>query len=72
MRAILSAILIVLLSAQAFAQGAGGKQRPSGNGNTPKTDDREKRHAAEEAAAKAAMSKIPDSKDKYDPWKIAR
>lgn len=72
MKAILTAILVTLLSTQAFAQGAGGKPRPSGNGNTPKADDSEKRHAAEAAAAKEAMSKIPDSKEKYDPWKIAR
>jgi hypothetical protein len=74
MRAILTAILIALLSTQVFAQsmGGGGKKRPSGDGNAPKADDSDKRHAAEDAAAKAAMSKIPDSKEKYDPWKIAR
>ena len=72
MKVFLTAILITLLSTQAHAQGAAGKQRPSGNGNTPKADESAKRHAAEEAAAKDALSKIPDSKEKYDPWKIAR
>ena len=72
MRAILTAILIALLSTQAFAQMGGGKKRPSGDGNAPKADDSQKRHAAEDAAAKAAIAKIPDSQEKYDPWKIGR
>ncbi|MCX7307577.1 MAG: hypothetical protein NTZ72_06355 [Afipia sp.] len=70
MKTILTAILVTLLATQAFAQM--GKPRPSGDGNAPKGEDVQKRRAAEDAAAKAAMSKIPDSKEKYDPWKIAR
>jgi hypothetical protein len=71
MKVVLAAILTVLLSSHAFAQG-GGKARPSDNGQQAKGEDKQKRFQAEEAAAKAAMSKIPDSKEKYDPWKIAR
>ena len=70
MKAILTALLITLLATPAFAQ-MGGKGRPSG-GDAPKPDETQKRRAAEDAAAKAAMSKIPDSKEKYDPWKIGR
>lgn len=74
MRAILIVILVTLLTTQAFAQ-AGGKSRPGGddNGKAAKTaSDRQKERAANEAAAKDAMSKIPDSKEKYDPWKIGK
>ena len=74
MRIILTAILVSLLSTHAFAQ-MGGKSRPGSddNGKAAKAaSDQVKERAANEAAAKAAMSKIPDSKEKYDPWKIAR
>ena len=71
MRAILSALLIALLTTAAFAQ---GKSAPRGDdGKSAKAAaDTQKQRAAEAAAAKEAMSKIPDSKEKYDPWKIAR
>jgi len=71
MRVVLTAMVVLLLSSVAFAQ-MGGKSRPSGDSSAPKAEDSQKRRAAEDAAAKAAMSKIPDSKEKYDPWKIAR
>jgi hypothetical protein len=71
MRAVLIAIAVTLFATQTFAQG--GKSRPTGDtGSAPKGEDVQKRRAAEDAAAKAAMSKIPDSKEKYDPWKIGR
>lgn len=61
---------VVLLSGQAFAQ---GKHRPCDTGSSaPKGEDPQKRMAREEAAAKAAMKNIPDSKEKYDPWKIGK
>ncbi len=72
MRFVLLAVAAVaLLSGQAFAQ---GKARPSGGGASASTGqaDREKRMAKEEAAAQAAMKNIPDSKEKYDPWKIGK
>lgn len=72
MKAFLTAMIVVLLATPAFAQGGPSKPRPTNMGESKKADDSEKRHAAEAAAAKDAMSKIPDSKEKYDPWKIAR
>lgn len=75
MRPVALAILVGLLTVQAHAQGMGGR-RPSGppEATAPSANDAEvkKRRAREEAAAKAAMQRIPDSKEKYDPWKIAR
>jgi hypothetical protein len=74
MRIILSAVVIACLSTQAFAQmGNQSGPRKPGFKETQKVDiDKQKRLDAEAAAAKDAMSKIPDSKEKYDPWKIAK
>lgn len=71
MRFVLIAVAaVVLLSGQAFAQGKG---RPSGGASAAPGDaERQKRMAREEAAAKAAMKTVPDSKEKYDPWKIGK
>ena len=71
MKAILGAILIVQLATPVFAQGKGP---PSGdNGKAAKAASETQRERKDnETAAKAAMSKIPDSKEKYDPWKIGR
>lgn len=75
MRPLALVILLTLLAAQAHAQGMGGR-RSGGppEATAPSQNDAEvkKRRAREEAAAKAAMQRIPDSKEKYDPWKIAR
>lgn len=72
MRKLLIAAAIVLVSVPAYAQMGGGRHRGSG-GRAPAADaDKQKRMAKEEAAAKAAMKSIPDSKEKYDPWKIGK
>lgn len=71
MKAVLTALLIALLATPAFAQ-MGQKSRPNTNDSGSKVEDAQKRRSAEDAAAKAAISKIPDSKEKYDPWKIGR
>ena len=59
------------MTTSAFAQGKGP---PSGDhGKAAKAASETQRERKEnEAAAKAASSKIPDSKEKYDPWKIGR
>jgi hypothetical protein len=60
----------LLLSGQAHAQG----RRPSGlvESAASQGEDPQKRMAREEAAARAAMKNVPDSKEKYDPWKIGK
>jgi hypothetical protein len=63
---------MTLFATSAFAQ---GKARPGNddNGKAAKAAAEVQRERKEnEAAAKDALSKIPDSKEKYDPWKIAR
>lgn len=71
MKFVLMAVAAVLLFAgQAHAQGRG---RPdTSGGSQAKGEDPQKRMAREEAAAKAAMKNVPDSKEKYDPWKIGK
>lgn len=69
MRVFLIVAAVVLLSGQVYAQGKG---RAQDMGAAPQEDDRQKRMAKEEAAARAAMKNIPDSKEKYDPWKIGK
>ena len=70
MRFVVVAVALVLLSVQAHAQM--GNQQGGAAAVDPKDADRQKRMAKEEAAAKAAMRNVPDSKEKYDPWKIAK
>jgi hypothetical protein len=72
MRRLLIAVAIMLVSAQAHAQMGGGKHRRGGGQTSAGDADKQKRMAKEEAAAKAAMKSVPDSKEKYDPWKIGK
>ncbi|MEH2510654.1 hypothetical protein V1291_002008 [Nitrobacteraceae bacterium AZCC 1564] len=72
MRRLLIALAIVLVSAQAHAQMDGGKHRRGGSESSASDADKRKRMAKEEAAAKAAMKTVPDSNEKYDPWKIGK
>jgi hypothetical protein len=48
----------------------GGKGRASQNSEQQKADQ-QKNKAADEAY-KAGLKRIPDAKEKYDPWKNAR
>ena len=69
-RVLIAAVAFAVLSGPALAQGKG---RSGGGARSSTTDtDRQKRMAKEEAAAQAAMKNIPDSKEKYDPWKIGK
>jgi uncharacterized protein YdeI (BOF family) len=73
MRKLLIALAITLVAVPAYAQmGGGGKHRGGGAQTSAGDADKQKRMAKEEAAAKAAMKTVPDSKEKYDPWKIGK
>jgi hypothetical protein len=63
-----AAALLMLVALPASAQMPGGKHRPSDDGkakvdNTPKVDEK---------AYNDALKRIPEPKEKYDPWGGAR
>ena len=67
---IVTAVIIVLalLMSPSFAQFGGGRRNQGGDdkkneAKTPKVDEK---------AYKAALQRIPESKEKYDPWGMAR
>ncbi len=64
---VVAAAVLALTVASAQAQMGGGRRQPQDNGqkqdNKPKVDDK---------AYKAALERIPDPKEKYDPWGGAR
>jgi hypothetical protein len=62
-----AAVMLALIAIPAQAQMQG--KRHTGN-DEKKTDQKENR--VDEKAYKAALERIPDSKEKYDPWGIAR
>lgn len=62
----LAAAILALVAMPAHAQ-MGGK-RPRGD---DKPADHKKQNV-DDAAYKAALERIPDPKEKYDPWGVAR
>jgi hypothetical protein len=58
------AAVLVLLAAPATAQG----KRNHSDDSKAADPNAAKRSAADEKAYKAALQRIPDSKEKYDPW----
>jgi hypothetical protein len=58
--------MLVLIVMPAHAQ-MGGKRR---QGDQNRTE--QKKPQVDEKAYKAALEKIPDPKEKYDPWGVAR
>jgi hypothetical protein len=65
-----AAVMLALIAAPAHAQmGGGGGKRHQG-GDDKKTD--QKKPEVDEKAYKAALERIPEPKEKYDPWGVAR
>ena len=64
----LAAVILALFAMPAHAQ-MGGKGRHGGGGDKPAD---QKKPKADEAAYKAALERIPEPKEKYDPWGVAR
>ena len=71
MRTLLAAALIALLAGAAHAQGMGPGKRQASPKAAQKTEDPAKKKA-DEKAYRDALDKIPESKDKPDPWKAMR
>ena len=62
-----AAVMLALIAIPAHAQMQGKRHTGS---DEKKTDQKENK--VDEKAYKAALERIPDSKEKYDPWGIAR
>lgn len=60
-------VILALVTMPVHAQMGGGKRH---RGEEKTTD--QKKSKVDEAAYKAALERIPDSKEKYDPWGVAR
>jgi hypothetical protein len=61
-----AATLLALIAMPAQAQMGGKRQRNEDAKAAPK------RPQADEKAYKAALERIPEPKEKYDPWGVAR
>jgi hypothetical protein len=74
MRFLAAVLTIVSLVGPASAQNMGGKggkgSHPPQNAEQEKAEQQKKK--AIEDAYKSALGRIPDAKDKYDPWRNAR
>ena len=68
MRILVVAAILALMALPAQAQmgGGGGRHR----GDNAKSE--QKKPAIDEKAYKAALDRIPEPKEKYDPWSIAK
>jgi hypothetical protein len=63
---IVIAAMLALVSLPAQAQMGGGRRPPDGSKAEPK------KPVVDEKAYKAALERIPEPKEKYDPWGGAR
>jgi hypothetical protein len=82
MRILAAVLALALLVSPVYAQNAGGMggmggmggkgggKRAAQNSDQQKADQQKKKAA--EDAYKAGLKRIPDAKEKYDPWKNAR
>jgi hypothetical protein len=62
-----AAALLAVLALPVQAQMGGGRRHPGDD-----TKAHEKKPQVDEKAYKDALKRIPDSKEKYDPWGAAR
>jgi hypothetical protein len=67
--AVLIIALLALMPAQAQMGGGGGGRHRQG-GDEAKSG--QKKTQVDEKAYKAALDRIPEPKEKYDPWGVAR
>jgi hypothetical protein len=65
-----AAVLLAVLVPPAEAQMGGMGKRGPGGGDNAKTED--KKPKVDEKAYKDALKRIPEPKEKYDPWSGAR
>jgi hypothetical protein len=63
-----AAVFLALVAVPAYAQRGGGGPPPQ----TPQEAKEARDKKADEKAYNSALQRIPDSKEKYDPWGVAR
>jgi hypothetical protein len=62
--------VLALIAAPAHAQMGGKRGKTEDSAASSKTDATKKK--VDEKAYKAALERIPEPKEKYDPWGVAR
>jgi hypothetical protein len=63
---IAAAVILALVAVPAQAQMGGGRRQQQGADKAS-----EKKPQVDEKAYKAALDRIPEPKEKYDPWAVA-
>jgi Ni/Co efflux regulator RcnB len=72
MRILVAVLAVAVVAGPAHAQDfRGAKGRGSQQSAEPQKNDPKKKKAIEEGY-QSGIRRIPDPKEKYDPWKIAR
>ncbi len=71
MRILVAVLAIAVVAGPAHAQDFHGTKGRDSKQNTQQKADPKKQKEIDEAF-KAGVKRIPDPKEKYDPWKIAR
>jgi hypothetical protein len=74
MRILLAVLAVAVMAIAAYAQdmgGRAGKGRGSPQNTEQQKADRQKKKVVDDTY-KATLGRIPDSKEKYDPWRSVR
>ncbi|MET0674528.1 MAG: hypothetical protein ABW175_01895 [Bradyrhizobium sp.] len=67
---VIAGAVLALLAVPAQAQMAGGKRGGGHQGDGPGAA--EKKPKVDDKAYQEALKRIPDSKEKYDPWAVTK
>ena len=69
----MAAAVLALVAMPAHAQmGGGGGKRGQKTEDTAKSAEDAKKKKADDKAYQEALKRIPDSKEKYDPWAVTK
>jgi hypothetical protein len=69
MKVLMTAVVLSALMAMPAQAQMGGGKRHGGGDDSKKTDAPKK---VDDKAYKAALERIPDPKEKYDPWGVTK
>jgi hypothetical protein len=68
----MAAAVLALVAVPAHAQMGGGKRGHKTDEDPAKAADAAKKKKADDKAYQDALKRIPDPKEKYDPWAVAK